>query len=66
MIILTRDADFTHLRQPLMKKIKVVYIRLIGDPNKIAQQVLNNRERCTNTLQDHNAVMLDEEGLHAL
>jgi hypothetical protein len=49
-----------------MKKIKVVYIRLIGDPNKIAQQVLNNRERCTNTLQDHNAVMLDEEGLHAL
>lgn len=49
-----------------MKKIKVVYIRLIGDLNKIAQQVLNNIERCTNTLQDHNAVMLDEEGLHAL
>jgi len=66
MIILTRDADFTRLRQSLMKKIKVVYIRLSGDPSGMTQHVLNNIERCINILQDHNVAMLDEEGSHAL
>jgi len=65
MIILTRDADFTRLRQSLMKKIKV-YIKLSGDPNSIAQHVLNNIEGCINILQDHNVAMLDEEGSHTL
>ena len=66
MIILTRDADFTRLRQSLMRKIKVVYIRLSGDPNSVAQQVLNSIEGCINILQDHNVAMLDEEGPHTL
>jgi len=65
-IILTRDADFTHLRQSLMRKIKVVYIRLSGDPNSIAQQVLDNIEGCTDILRDHNVAMLDQEGCHTL
>jgi len=66
MIILTRDADFTRLRQSLMRKIKVVYIRLSGDPNSVTQHVLNNIEGCINILQDHNVAMLDEEGPHTL
>jgi len=66
MIILTRDADFTRLRQSLMRKIKVVYIRLSGDPNSVAQHVLNNIEGCINVLQDHNVAILDEEGPHTL
>jgi len=64
--VITRDADFTHLRQPLMRKIKVVYIRLSGEPNTMAQHILNNIERCINILQDHNVAMLDEEGCHTL
>lgn len=64
--IITRDADFTRLRKPLMRKIKVVYIRLSGDPNTIAQHILNNMESCINILQDHNVAMLDEEGCHTL
>jgi predicted nuclease of predicted toxin-antitoxin system len=44
LIVITRDADFTHLSQSLTGKIKVVYIRLSGDPNSIAQQVLDNIE----------------------
>jgi len=66
MIIITRDADFTRLKQSLMRKIKVIYIRLSGDPNNIAQHILNNIEGCINILQDHNAAMLDEEGSHVL
>jgi len=31
--IITRDADFTHMKQSLMKKIKVIYLKLSGDPN---------------------------------
>ena len=66
MIIITRDADFTLLRQSLMRKIKVIYIRLSGDPNSIAQRILNNIDGCTSILQDHNVAMLDEEGPHTL
>jgi len=66
MIILTRDADFTHLRQSLMRKIKAIYIRLSGDPDSVAQCVLGKIEKCISTLQDHNVVMLDEEGCHTL
>lgn len=66
MIILTRDADFTHLKQSLMRKVKVIYIRLSGDPNNIAQQVLEYIKRCISILRDHNIVMLDQKGCHTL
>jgi len=65
-IILTRDADFTHLRRSLTRKIKVVYIRLHGDPQSIAQHVLSNIHGCINILRYHNVVMLDHEGCHIL
>jgi predicted nuclease of predicted toxin-antitoxin system len=38
---ITRDADFTYMKQSLMTKIKVIYVKLSGDPNNIAQQVVN-------------------------
>ncbi len=66
MTIITRDADFTRLRQSLMRKIKVIYIRLTGDPSNMAQNILDNIEGCINILQDHNVVMLDQEGFHTL
>lgn len=66
MIVVTRDADFTRLRPSLMRKIKVVYVRLSGDPNSIAQHVLGNIEGCIRVLQDHSVVMLDEEGCHTI
>jgi len=49
-----------------MRKVKVVYIRLGGDPNSIAQNVLNNIEECINILHDHSIAMLDEEGCHTI
>ncbi len=65
-IIITRDADFTHLSQSLMRKIKVVYVRLRGDPHSIAQHILDNIQECINNLREHNVVMLDPEGCHTL
>ena len=47
-----------------MRKIKVVYITLSGDPNDAAQQVLDNLEGCIGILQDHNVAILNEEGCH--
>jgi len=64
-IIVTRDADFTHLRRSLMTRVKVVYVRLSGDPDRIAEHVLSNIDKCVNILQSHNVVVLDEEGVHA-
>lgn len=64
--IITRDADFTHLKQSLMRKVKVIYIRLSGDPNNIAQQVLEYIKQCISILRDHNIVMLDQKGCHTL
>jgi len=66
MTLITRDADFTHLRRSLMRKIKVVYVRLHGDPHSIAQHILSNIHRCINILRNHNVVMLDHEGCHTL
>jgi len=65
-IIITRDADFTRLRRSLMTKIKVLYIRLSGDPKSITRHILDDIEGCINILQDHNVAMLDEEGYHTL
>lgn len=64
--IITRDADFTHIKQSLMKKIKVIYIKLSGDPNNIAQQVVNNIEHCVSLLQEHNAVIINQKGCYTL
>lgn len=64
--VLTRDADFTHLGQALMRKIKAIYIRLSGDPNIMAMRVLDNIQRCIEILQDHNIVVLDETSCLAL
>lgn len=67
MIVLTRDADFTHLRQPLMRRIKVIYVRLReGEPGRMTRHVLDHIEGCMRILQDHNIVLLDEEGLHTI
>ena len=66
MIIITRDADFTRLKRSLMEKIKVVYVKLGGSPDKISKHVLRNIDRCIVILRDHNIAMIDEEGSHAL
>jgi len=66
MIIITRDVDFTRLKSSLKRKVKVVYLRLSGDPNSIAQHVLTNIEECINILHDHGVVTLDEEGCHTI
>jgi len=64
--IITRDADFTHLKRSLAEKIKVIYIRLGGEPNSIAQYVLDGIEGCINILQEHSIAMLNEDGCHIL
>jgi predicted nuclease of predicted toxin-antitoxin system len=66
MIIITRDADFTRLERSLIKRIRVVYIRLRGSPDKITEHVLRNIDRCIAALQNRNVVIIDEEGFHAL
>jgi len=66
MIIVTRDADFTHLSWSLMKKIKVIYVRLSGDPNSIAQKVLDNIKECPSILRYHSAAMLNHEACRPL
>ena len=34
-VIITRDADFTRLTEPLVSMIKVIYMRITGDPSEI-------------------------------
>jgi predicted nuclease of predicted toxin-antitoxin system len=64
--IITRDADFTHLKQSLIRKIKVIYVRLSGDPNDIAQQVVDNIERCVSLLREHNVIIINKKGCYTL
>ena len=66
VIIIIRDADFTRLRRSLMKRLKVIYVRLSGDPNVIAKHVLGSITKCINILRKHNVVMIDEEGCHKI
>mgnify|MGYP001093530602 CR=1 FL=1 len=65
-VIITRDADFTRLTEPLVSMIKVIYMRITGDPSEIAQRVLENVKDCASIFQKHRVVMLDNEGCHVM
>ena len=65
-IIITRDADFTRLTKPLLNRMKVIYVKLTGDPGEMARFVLDHVEDCLSILQRHNVVILDNVGSHAL
>jgi len=65
MVIITRDADFIRLKQPLMRQLRFVYIGLSGDPDSTAQQVLKNIDRSISLLYRHTMAIIDEEGCHA-
>ncbi len=62
--LLSRDADFTALKQSLMEKLKVIYLRMSGDPAKLAELVLLHIESCSKLLEARNVVILDEDGCH--
>jgi len=49
-----------------MERIKVIYVKLRGSPDRITEHVLRNIDRCVTILQDHNIAMIDEDGSHAL
>lgn len=66
MIIITRDADLAHLKLDLMRKIKVIYVKLRMEPDKMAEYILNNLSSCIEKLLTSNVVILDEEGCHAI
>lgn len=63
-VVFSRDADFTTLRRSLRQRLKVVYIRGSGDPNQLADLVLSHITHCLTLLQEHNVVVLDEDGCH--
>lgn len=65
-IIITRDADFTRLGRPIMEKLKVIYVKLGGEPSHVAQSILENLDECLRLLKDGNVVMMDEEGCQKL
>jgi len=63
-VLLSRDADFTTLRRSLSEKLKVLYIHGTGDPNQLADLVLSHIGHCLTLLEEHNVVVLDEDGCH--
>ena len=63
-VVLTRDADFTTLRQSMRQRMKVIYIRGTGDPYQLADLVLSTIGNCLKLLEEHNVVVLDEDGCH--
>jgi predicted nuclease of predicted toxin-antitoxin system len=63
-VVLTRDADFTTLRQSMRQRMKVIYIRGTGDPHQLADLVLSTIDHCLKLLEEHNVVVLDEGGCH--
>jgi len=64
-VMLTRDADFTRLRQSLKQRMKVVYLRESGDPHQLADLVLSYIGACLTLLKNSNVVILDEDGCHS-
>jgi len=65
-IIMTRDADFAKLPKPTLSRIKVMYVKVTGDPSRMARLILDNMEDCASIFQRHDVIMLDDEGCHAL
>jgi predicted nuclease of predicted toxin-antitoxin system len=63
-VVLTRDADFTTLRQSLRQRTKVIYIRGSGDPQQLGDLVLSHIGHCLRLLEECNVVVLDEDGCH--
>jgi len=63
MVIIIRDADFTHLRKTLAEKIKVIYVRLQDDPETIAEIILTNLPSC---LKLPNIILLNNTGYQIL
>jgi len=63
-VVLTRDADFTTLRQSMRQRMKVIYIRGTGDPHQLADLVLSHIGHCLTLLEEHNVIVLDEDGCH--
>ena len=63
---ITRDAEFTRLTKPLLNRMKVIYVKLTGNPGEMARFVLDHVEDCLSILQRHNVVILDNVGSHAL
>jgi predicted nuclease of predicted toxin-antitoxin system len=61
---INRDADFTTLRQSMRQRMKVIYIRGTGDPHQLADLVLSTIGHCLKLLEEHNVVVLDEDGCH--
>ena len=66
MVIITRDADFTHLRKTLAEKIKVIYVRLQDDPETIAETILTNLPSCLKLLEQSNIILLNNTGCQIL
>lgn len=64
-VVLTRDADFTRLKRPLMQSVRVIYVQVSGDPSRLADLVLKHIGGCLALLESRNVVVLDEEGCHA-
>jgi len=64
-ILLTRDADFTTLRQSVRQRVKVVYIRSVSDPRQLADLISSTLDHCLRLLEEHNVVVLGEDGCHA-
>jgi predicted nuclease of predicted toxin-antitoxin system len=63
-ILLTRDADFTTLRQSVRRRVKVIYIRGTSDPHQLADLISSTLGHCLKLLEEHNVVVLDEDGCH--
>jgi len=64
-VVLTRDADFTRLRQPLVSSLKVIYIHARRDPSRIADLVSKYIDNCIKLLETQNITVLDEDGCHS-
>jgi predicted nuclease of predicted toxin-antitoxin system len=64
-ILVTRDADFTTLKQSVRQRIKVIYVRGNGDPHQLADLISSTIGHCLKLLEEHNVVILDEDGCHA-
>ena len=63
-VLLSRDADFTRSKRSLMRRVKVIYVQLDGEPDFVANVVLKHINHGAKLLQRQNVVLLDQEGCH--